>query len=195
MLKYEESRSSDIRDNVNIRVRINSRKRNDYNDQRGNDRERKSERSELRPPDTSTPPHLNTSQIIILNTYFNSIAKHLFSANLNTIICIIYITHNNTINCFSGRLLSSANTASLLEGLQITPFTSVLGSGSFIVFNNKGTSVSLSTITVIIVVYFSYISTNYLNCFEHLIENVAGFRSVKCSEISVKHLIEVHCSF
>ena len=143
------------------------------------------------PPDTSTPLH----QIIILNTYLNSIAKHLFHFNLNTIICIIYITHNNIINCLSGRLLSSVNTASFLDALQIIPFTSVLGSGSFIVFNNNGTSVSLSTIIVIIVVYFSYVSTNYLNCFEHLIESVAGFRSIKCSEISVKHLIEVHCSF
>jgi len=42
---------------------MTGRKRNDYNNKDSEKRERKSERSELRPPDTSTlPSPLNSSQ-------------------------------------------------------------------------------------------------------------------------------------
>ena len=81
--------------------------------------ERKSERSELRPPDTSTLSSLLT----LLNS--NSPTK------LKTLICTsftstLYTIYSNT-TIFSFRLSSSSSTECTLEAEHVTPFNFTFG--------------------------------------------------------------------
>lgn len=98
---------------------MNGRKRNDYSGKRGKERERKSERSEIRPPDTSTLPSLLT--------LLNSISP----TKLKTLICTsftstFYTTYSNT-TIFSFRLSSSSSTECTLEAEHTTPFSFTFG--------------------------------------------------------------------
>lgn len=117
---------------------MNGRKRNDYSGKREDERERKSERSELRPPDTSTlPPPLTLPTLITqtsLNTIQNTIFHNILCNTLNTICATLFSTltrsststflytiYSNT-TIFSFRLSSSSSTEFTLEAEHVTPF-------------------------------------------------------------------------
>ena len=101
-----------------------SRKRNDYEDKSGRERERKSERSELRPPDTSTLSSLLT----LLNSISPTKLKTLICTSFNSTLYIIY--SNTTI--FSFRLSSSSSTEFTLEAEHVTPFSFTFGTTEII---------------------------------------------------------------
>lgn len=82
---------------------MNGRKRDDYYKEREDWGERKSERSELRPPNTSTLPHL----ISPLNTYCPTQLNTYLTTFLNIISNTIHTTHNNTTNRLVFLLCSS----------------------------------------------------------------------------------------
>lgn len=116
-------------------------------------KERNSDRRELRPTNTSTLPY----QISPINTYIYFIIQHLShftfpTISSNTIISTIYTTYNNTINRLDFRLCSSLSTDSFLDAKQTIAFTSVLGSVSFIHFTNLGTDVALVMFIIPIVI-------------------------------------------
>lgn len=124
---------------------MNGRKRNDYYKRESEKSKGNSERSELRPPNTSTLPCL----IPPLNTY----CPTYLTTFLNTISNIIHTTHNITTNRLDFRLCSSLSTDSLLEALQITPFTSTVGNDSFANDKNSGTWSKDLTFNTVIIVY------------------------------------------
>ena len=96
---------------------MNGRKREE-------ERGKKSERSELRPPDTSTLPPLLT--------LLNSISP----TKLKTLICTsftstLYTTYSNT-TIFSFRLSNSSSTECTLEAEHVTPFSFTFGTTEII---------------------------------------------------------------
>lgn len=103
---------------------MNGRKREEERGKREESGERKSERSELRPPDTST--------LISLITLLNSISN----TNLKTLICTsfnstLYTIYSNT-TIFSFRLSSSSSTECTLEAEHVTPFSFTFGTTEII---------------------------------------------------------------
>ena len=103
---------------------MNGRKREEERGKREDERERKSERSELRPPDTST--------LISLLTLLNSISP----TKLKTLICTsftstLYTIYSNT-TMFSFRLSSSSSTECTLEAEHVTPFSFTFGTTEII---------------------------------------------------------------
>lgn len=117
-------------------------------------RERNSDRRELRPTNTSTLPY----QISSINTYIYFIIQHLShftfpTISSNTIISTIHTTYNNTINRLDFRLSSSLSTDSFLDAEQTIAFISVLGSVVFIHFTNLGIDVASFMFIIPIVVY------------------------------------------
>ena len=168
-------------------------------------KERNSDRRELRPTNTSTLPY----QISSINTYIYFIIQHLShftfpTISSNTIISTIHTTYNNTINRLNFRLCNSLSTDSFLDAEQIIAFTSVLGSVSFMHFTNPGTNVAsvmfiipivvyvLIVIVIFIVICFNSIDTIVRTNRERLIESVARFVSKVEVFICLEHLIEVH---
>ena len=98
---------------------MNGRKRNDYYKRESEKSKENSERSELRPPDTST--------LSSLLTLLNSISP----TKLKTLICTsfnstLYTTCSNT-TIFSFRLSSSSSTECTLEAEHVTPFSFTFG--------------------------------------------------------------------
>lgn len=98
---------------------MNGRKRDDYYKEREDWGKRKSERSELRPPNTST--------LSSLLTLLNSISP----TKLKTLICTsftstLYTIYSNT-TIFSFRLSSSSSTEFTLEAEHVTPFSFTFG--------------------------------------------------------------------
>lgn len=65
----------------------------------------------------------------------------------------IHTTYNITTNRLVFRLCSSLSTDSLLEELQITPFTSIVGNDSFANSKNSGIWSKDLTFNIVIVVY------------------------------------------
>ena len=103
---------------------MNGRKRNDYIRESEDWGERKSERSELRPPDTSTL----SSLITLLNSISPTKLKTLICTSFNS---TLYTTYSNTI-IFSFRLSSSSSTECTLEAEQVTPFSFTFGTTEII---------------------------------------------------------------
>lgn len=103
---------------------MNGRKRNDYIRESEDWGERKSERSELRPPDTSTLTSLLT------------LPNYISPTKLKTLICTsftstLYTIYSNTI-IFSFRLSSSSSTECTLEAEHVTPFSFTFGTTEII---------------------------------------------------------------
>ena len=98
---------------------MNGRKREEKRGKREKSGERNSERSELRPPDTSTLPSLLT----LLNSISPTKLKTLICTSFNSTLYTIY--SNTTI--FSFRLLSSSSTECTLEAEHVTPFSFTFG--------------------------------------------------------------------
>lgn len=103
---------------------MNGRKRNDYYKESEDRGERKSDRRELRPPDTST--------LSSLLTLLNSISP----TTLKTLICTsftstLYTIYSNT-TIFSFLLSSSSSTEYTLEAEHVTPFSFTFGTTGII---------------------------------------------------------------
>lgn len=94
---------------------MNGRKREEKRGKREESGERKSERSELRPPDTSTLSSLLTLLNSISPTKFKTLICTSFTSTLYTIYS------NTTI--FSFLLSSSSSTECTLEAEHVTPFS------------------------------------------------------------------------
>lgn len=98
---------------------MNGRKRNDYYKKESEKSKGNSERSELRPPNTSTLSSLLT----IFNSSFTTSLQNTY---FNVHFTISYTTYsNNTI--FSFRLSSSLSTDCTLEAEHTTPFSFTFG--------------------------------------------------------------------
>lgn len=100
---------------------MNGRKRNEKREEREDESKGKSERSELRPPDTST-----------ISSLLNSISP----TKLKTLICTsftstLYTIYSNT-TIFSFRLSSSSSTECTLEAEHVTPFSFTFGTTEII---------------------------------------------------------------
>lgn len=98
---------------------MNGRKREERSGKREDESKSKSERSELRPPDTST--------LSSLLTLLNSISP----TKLKTLICTsftstLYTIYSNT-TIFSFRLSSSSSIECTLEAEHVTPFSFTFG--------------------------------------------------------------------
>lgn len=103
---------------------MNGRKREEKREEREDESKGKSERSELRPPDTST--------LSSLLTLLNSISP----TKLKTLICTsfnstLYTTYSNTI-IFSFRLSNSSSTECTLEAEHTIPFSFTFGTTEII---------------------------------------------------------------
>lgn len=152
---------------------MNGRKRNDYYKRESEKSKGNSERSELRPPNTSTLPSLlplintfspaslnntkNTilclTQIVLQNTILSTISCTFLQILIQSSLCTIHTTHNITTNRLVFLLCSSLSTDSLLESLQIIPFTSIVGNDSFANVKNSGTWSKDLTFNTVIIVY------------------------------------------
>ena len=145
---------------------MNGRKREEKREEREDESKGKSERSELRPPDTSTlplplnthsTPTLNPTQIPTIystqNTILSTIRPTFLSTLIQISLYIIYTTHNITTNRLDFLDCSSFSTDSRFDAEHIIPFASTLGRSPFRNDNNSGTCVSSVTFNIVIVVY------------------------------------------
>lgn len=126
---------------------MNGRKRNDYHNKDSEKSKGNSERSELRPPDTSTLTHLSTLLTLLIQTSLNNTNNTIFyiiqitiqntslstisNTFLKTLICTsfnstLYTIYSNT-TIFSFRLSSSSSTECTLEAEHVTPFNFTFG--------------------------------------------------------------------
>lgn len=97
---------------------MNGRKREEEREEREDESKGKSERSELRPPDTST----------LLNSISPTTLKTLICTSFTSTLYTIY--SNTTI--FSFLLSSSSSTAFTLEAEHVTPFSFTFGTTEII---------------------------------------------------------------
>lgn len=131
---------------------MNGRKRNDYYKRESEKSKENSERSELRPPNTSTLPPPSTLPTLLIQTSLNNTNNTIFyiiqitiqNTSLSTIsntslqntyfnvhFTISYTTYSNT-TIFSFRLSSSSSTDCTLEAEHVTPFSFTFGTTEII---------------------------------------------------------------
>jgi hypothetical protein len=127
---------------------MNGRKRDEEREEREDESKGKSERSELRPPDTSAlislltlsntyyTPTLNPTQFPNICSTQNTILSTICPTFLSTLTrsytsTFLYTTYSNT-TIFSFRLSSSSNTECTLEAEHVTPFSFTFGTTEII---------------------------------------------------------------